>query len=277
VLSDSGQFPPSARLQLEQLVAGMQGILADNLIGVYLHGSLAMGCFNPDRSDLDVLAVVANGMTVEAKRRLVGVLLRLSGAPHPIEISVLRQSDLQPWECPTGYDLHYSEAWRSRVIEQTENGQWRCWNDDDTERKDADLAAHVTIARHRGVCLQGAPISQVFPAVPREHYVASILADCAWARTENSRDPVYGVLNLCRVYWYLLEERISSKAEAGEWAVGYLDGPARDAVAHALALYRGESHDERFEGEGLEQLAAGVGDAIQALAIERYPGLRLGG
>ena len=33
-------------------------ILGDKLCVVYLHGSLAMGCFNPEKSDIDMIVVV---------------------------------------------------------------------------------------------------------------------------------------------------------------------------------------------------------------------------
>ena len=35
-----------------------QDILGDNLCGIYLHGSLAFGCFNWAKSDIDFLVVV---------------------------------------------------------------------------------------------------------------------------------------------------------------------------------------------------------------------------
>jgi len=37
-------------------------VLGDNLVGVYLHGSLAMDCFNPAKSDLDLILVVQNAI-----------------------------------------------------------------------------------------------------------------------------------------------------------------------------------------------------------------------
>ena len=32
---------------LDRITAGSREILGENLVGVYLHGSLAMGCFQP--------------------------------------------------------------------------------------------------------------------------------------------------------------------------------------------------------------------------------------
>ena len=40
---------------LERFTAMSRRIFGGNLLGVYLHGSLAMGCFNPKKSDLDLL------------------------------------------------------------------------------------------------------------------------------------------------------------------------------------------------------------------------------
>ena len=34
-----------------------ESILRDNLVGVYLHGSAVMGCFNPLKSDIDLIVV----------------------------------------------------------------------------------------------------------------------------------------------------------------------------------------------------------------------------
>jgi streptomycin 3"-adenylyltransferase len=52
------ETPRSVDEQVDRLVAGFRDILGDNLHGIYLHGSLALGCFNPARSDIDVLVVV---------------------------------------------------------------------------------------------------------------------------------------------------------------------------------------------------------------------------
>ncbi|MGN7761522.1 nucleotidyltransferase domain-containing protein [Paenibacillus sp. 22594] len=43
---------------LDQVVAPFKEELKGNLLGIYLHGSLAMGCFNPLKSDVDFLVVV---------------------------------------------------------------------------------------------------------------------------------------------------------------------------------------------------------------------------
>jgi streptomycin 3"-adenylyltransferase len=201
-------------------------------------------------------------MDLETKRRVVELLLRCSGAPRPIEISFLRRPDLAPWRHPTPYDLHYGEDGRERLQQDLISGGWERWNDVG-EQRDGDLAAHVTITWHRGMCLYGAPIREVFPEVPRADYVASILEDLEWARERLRGNPVYAVLSSCRVYWYLLEGRICSKAEAGEWAVGFVPEEYWEVVSWALAVYRGKERGE-FVGEGaLERFAEYVHGAAQ--------------
>ena len=39
--------PGAVRAQVDQLTSTLSNLLAEHLIGIYLHGSLAMGCFNP--------------------------------------------------------------------------------------------------------------------------------------------------------------------------------------------------------------------------------------
>ncbi len=255
--------PPPVRAQVGGFLAEVRELLGENLVGVYLHGSLAMGCFNPECSDIDLLVVTRTGMSVETKRAVIEMLLRCSGRPVPIEISFLREEDLHPWRYPTPFDLHYSETWRAQNERHLATGEWRGWNR--TRYRDPDLAAHITITRHRGVCLHGEPIGDVFPEVPAEDYVAALLYDFEDARDEIAKNPVYGVLNLCRVYEYLLEGRISSKEEAGAWAVAAFPKVYGEVVEQALAAYRGRGDVGRFDEAALKRFARYVDERVQEL------------
>jgi len=253
--------PADARGQVEALLAAFQETLAEHLIGVYLHGSLAMGCFNPARSDLDVLVIIREPMSLEAKRAIAETLLRLSDQPAPVEISFLSQNDLTPWSYPTPFDYHYSENWREKQTRELASDDWRHWND--ARKTDADLAAHITITLARGTCLFGQPISAVFPPVPAADYLASILADVEdffAGRIAPANDPVYFVLNVCRVLAYVMESHISSKDEGGAWALTHLPQEFHGLIAQALAGYRGEQ-EAPFDAAVLERFevyAAGL-------------------
>jgi Domain of unknown function (DUF4111) len=56
-------------------------------------------------------------------------------------------------------------------------------------------------------------------------------------------DPVYSVLNMIRVYWYLREEVISSKYEAGEWAVKSMPDEFKPAIQKIVGIYSSAAND----------------------------------
>ena len=56
---------PNADVQevAETLVRQIMSVLADTLEGIYLKGSLALGDFNPETSDVDLLVTFEDGFT----------------------------------------------------------------------------------------------------------------------------------------------------------------------------------------------------------------------
>ena len=200
---------------LDRFVTMTRETLGENAVGVYLHGSAVMGCFNPEKSDLDLLIVVEREPEDTEKRAfLEGVLVLNGEAPAKgLELSILRRGSCKPFVHPAPFEFHFSNGHLGRVLEdpdgyvQTMKGV------------DPDLAAHVTILNHRGRTLWGLPIGAVFGEVRREDYVDAIWYDVENAREDVKRDPVYIVLNLCRVLGYLRDGQILSKREGGAWGI----------------------------------------------------------
>jgi len=245
--------PESVRRQINNLLATFQAAISSNLTGIYLHGSLAMGCFNPARSDIDLLVVTQHGMSVETKRHIAQTLLACSLSPAPVEISFLVLQDIHPFRHPLPFDLHYSESWRERYVQALADGTWQTWNDE--KKRDHDLAAHITVTRARGICLHGKPILEVLPPVPPAFYAASIVGDFDDALAERQHMPVYFTLNACRVLAYLREGHIYSKDEGGMWGLQTLPGELHAVVEQALETYRGNLADMPFEEIPLTQFA----------------------
>ncbi len=259
----SESWPQAVRAQLEELQRGLLDVLSENLVGIYLHGSLAMGCFNPRRSDLDLLVVTKHPMSVETKHQIAELLLRVSSQRRPIEISFLSERDLHPWQYPTPFDFHYGEAHRGEFEGALQSGRWRTWNDH--RPTDPDLAAHITVTRERGICLCGRPIAEAFPEVPKAHYRDSIAKDFYWAKERLGENPVYSILNACRVYAYLREDRITSKTEAGEWAASALPEKFHEIVTAALELYRGDYEEVEFDPKALDEFSEYIEQQMEAL------------
>ncbi len=261
--------PETIQSQVERLCIGLTDTLSANLVGIYLHGSLALGCFNPERSDMDLLVVTATPMEAEIKRDVAALLLRVSNDPCPVEITFVTRHALGAGIYPVPFDLHYGEEWRRQTQEQLADGSWLRWNE--VQRQDPDLAGQIAVTRERGLCLQGEPIVQVLPRVPPETLRDCFLLECDWALERIVENPVYGILNPCRAWTYLIEGRLLSKAEGGDWALQRLPEPYRALVAHALAVYRGTTESEDFEASQLEAFAAFFGNLATAARLRATP------
>ncbi|MBO5068867.1 MAG: NUDIX hydrolase N-terminal domain-containing protein, partial [Roseburia sp.] len=105
---------------------------------------------------------------------------------------------------------------------------------------DKDLAAHFMIMNHYGIALYGAEVKSVFGEVPKADYMDSIWYDIRDAREDILSNPMYIILNLCRVSGYLKDNLILSKQAGGEWGLKNLDLKYRRLIQDALDCYETE-------------------------------------
>lgn len=216
-----------------------QDIIGENLCGIYVHGSLAFGCFNWNKSDIDFLVVVYEELTQSQKEALMHTLLRLNDVAPPkgFEMSVVLYCDCRNFQYPTPFHLHFSNAHISKI---TDNLYQYCRT---MNGLDCDLAAHFTVVKEAGVVQYGRPIEDVFGVVPKNHYLASIEADVEEAESEILRNPIYIILNLCRVLAYMKYGLVLSKMEGGIWGETHLSHKYTDFIQNALECY---SSDKDF-------------------------------
>ena len=221
---------------IERFVQENKKILSDYLVGIYLHGSAVMGCFNPQESDLDFLIVVRDTIPDDRKRQYLDMVVRLnSEAPAKgIELSIVKEQDLNPFIYPTPFELHFSIA----------HLDWYQNSPDDYVKKmkgvDKDLGAHATIIIHRGKMLYGKEIHEVFGPVSDEVYFDSIMYDIESAPVDITEDRMSVILNLCRVLAYRDERLVLSKQEAGEWALKIIPYRYETVIRQALEEYQNE-------------------------------------
>ncbi|MEU4237255.1 aminoglycoside adenylyltransferase domain-containing protein [Actinoplanes sp. NPDC026619] len=184
-------------------------VLPDALAGLYVHGSLIAGDFDPDRSDLDVLAV----LTADPDERLLGVLAGLHaglGRRHPawagrieveyVSIDAVRAAgggDHLIARISPGEALHLLPATTHRVV---------TW-------------AGV---QHSGRCLLGPPAGELLPAFDAG-LVESALLDHVrdwpvWVRSMTAAPggQSYAVLTMCRAVQRLRYGRQLSKRQAAD-------------------------------------------------------------
>lgn len=225
---------------LNRFVEKSKETLGNNLIGIYLHGSAAMGCFQESKSDLDLLLVVENSIQKEAKRKFMQELVKINAEAFAkgIELSIVKKEFCNPFVYPTPFELHFSIA----------HLKWFQEKPDEYVEKmngtDRDLAAHFTIIRHCGVVLYGAAIQDIFGEVPREDYIDSIWNDIKNAEEDIVSEPMYMTLNLCRVLGYLKENRILSKKTGGEWGLCSVPEKYHALIQNALTCYESDKEME---------------------------------
>ncbi len=210
-----------------------QEILGDNLCGIYIHGSLAFDCFHWNKSDIDFVTVVYEKLTQQQKELLMLSLLRLNqfAPPKGFEMSVVLYQYCKEFKYPTPFQLHYSNAHMSKI---TNNLSEYCRTMNGT---DCDLAAHFTIIKEVGIVQSGKPINEVFGDVPKSDYFASIKSDIDDAENEIVSNPVYYILNLCRVYAYVKDNLVLSKLEGGKWGKAHLSPQYTGLIQEAIDCY----------------------------------------
>lgn len=226
--------------QIDLLVEGVRGVLGRGLVGAYLHGSAVLGGFRPD-SDIDVVVVSTGRTAADEKRRLIDLLLSISGRRgslrpgRPIELDIVVQSEIRPWRYPPTFDFHYSELWRERF----ESGTVEPW----MSTTNRDLASTVTMVLLGDEPLAGPPPVQVFDPVPRSDYIDSILRDIEAVDELLPWDTRNVVLTLPRIWSAIATEVVHSKESAAGWALPRLPEEHRAVLERARAAYCGEAED----------------------------------
>ncbi len=214
-------------------------VLGDNLIGIYVHGSIALGCFRWNVSDIDYIVVVKEPPTISEKYSLLEKTVQLSckSTPKGIEMSVVTEDNCNNFVYPTPYELHYGNDWYDKATNRPHEICER------TSATDRDLAAHFTVINHKGIVLHGKPISDVFEPIPRQLYFKSILFDVENAREDIIPAFTYVTLNLCRVLAALKEDAVLSKEEGGLWGLKNLPEKHHSIINLALSNYRNGDND----------------------------------
>lgn len=241
----------STEVQIDALVLGVRDALGADLVGIYLHGSAVLGGFRPD-SDIDVVVVSRRRTSTHEKRRMIELLLALSGGRsstvpgRPIELDIVVASEIRPWRYPPPFDFHYSELWRERF----ESGDLEPWPSD-TNR---DLASAITMVLLGDRPLVGPRPEDVFDPVPRADYLDAILRDTGTVDEYLPWDTRNVVLTLPRIWSAIATDDVHSKESAAFWALERMPEEHRAVLERAVSAYRGDT-DDRWDDLGVETRA----------------------
>jgi predicted nucleotidyltransferase len=227
---------------LQRLVVIFNELLNGNVKGIYLHGSVAMGCFTP-KSDIDLLVVVDSQVEREVKKQFTTKILELDKEfpEKGVELSIVRKEKINPFLYPTPFEYHYSNDHKKKYIEDSD---YILEND-----VDYDIAAHITVIKERGRTLFGEEISSMFGEISPLYYQDSIYRDVSDVMEKGRDNSTYYVLNLCRALYYFKEGVVSSKKEGGEWGTQNLPAEYKALINGALDAYNNGRRWELSIGE----------------------------
>ncbi len=219
---------------IDEFTTMSKEIIGDKLTGIYLHGSIAMDCFNPEKSDIDLLIVIENDITDVQKMEFMKQVVKLNEkAPAKgLEISIVKREYCKHFVYPTPFELHFSPMHLQWFRDNPENYV------ENMKGEDNDLAAHFTIIKRYGIVLYGEQIGNVFREVSKKDYVESIWFDVGGAREDIADEPIYMTLNLCRVLAFLKEDLCLSKQQGGEWGIAHMPERYHPLILQALDCYK---------------------------------------
>jgi hypothetical protein len=189
------------------VAAGLTRVLGPALIGVYLHGSGALGGWSPERSDVDLLGVVARPLERRAKKVISARLNHPSlacPAPAGLELSLVTAAVAADPPRRPPFELHLSTG----PSPQTHLGG--------SDATDPDLLLHFAVCRRAGVAVAGPEPVGVFAEPPRAWLLERAAAELRWAVRHGTF--AYRVLTACRAWRYLEDDVLGAKVESGRWA-----------------------------------------------------------
>ncbi|MDR2558231.1 MAG: DUF4111 domain-containing protein [Oscillospiraceae bacterium] len=216
---------------LQHIKESCTALLHENLVGIYIHGSIAFGCFDRDKSDIDYIIIVNGELSLETKNELLQETagINKSAPPKGLEMSAVLKKHCLNFIYPTPYELHFSNTHR-----------------ENTGGFDKDLTAHFTVIKKTGIVLCGEPIDSVFGDIPAEFYFDSIISDIKDAGNQINANQAYCILNLCRILAYKRNNLILSKKAGGYWGLENLGG--KHSITIKAALGNAEiNHDSVLE------------------------------
>jgi predicted nucleotidyltransferase len=250
---------PDIQAYVDRVVAALEEELGAGLVGVYVHGSLAMGAFVPGRSDIDVLAVCGEPLSSQHSRALGAAL---DAIPRPrsggdLEFSLVTEAEARKPSAKPAFEVHVSTHEEDSVV------------DGHDRPGDEDLVIHFAMARARGRALLGPEPNDLFPEPDRPSLLRAFLSDLEWARRHGAAgweghdmpdltSIAYRVLNAARSWRYLKTGELGSKVEGATWLGRADPGPnVPELLGAVLAFQRGEA-PRRPEGRMVESFVDNV-------------------
>jgi hypothetical protein len=218
-------------------------ILRDRYIGMYIHGSLAIGDFDPHRSDIDFVVVTDDELPSECVSALESMHARIIG------------SDLT-WK--TNFEGSYIPKDALRRFDPTNctHPVIRVGGSFGMDRHGSEWVIQRYVIREYGIVVSGLdPRDIIDPIKPTHLREATLCVLCEWWVPQleepfllcEDEYQAYAILTMCRVLYTLQFAAVASKPIAARCMQKHLDGRWTALIDRALAWQHGKTMDSFAE------------------------------
>lgn len=241
---------------LDDLLSQMRDSLAENLVGLYLYGSLTTGDFDLGSSDIDLLAVISSELSEAEVEGLRGM--------HE---GFVRENP----EWDDRLDVDYLSAAALRMF-RTERSPIAIITPGEPFHMDTagrDWLMNWYLVREYGVVLFGPPAREFIGPITVDEFVQCVrgYAD-EWGERINTlgtrKQQAYAILTMCRALYTVTKREHTSKKRASEWAMGVM--PEWAGLIERAVQWR-----EAWREEGVDHEAT-YGEAVRFV---RFVGERI--
>ena len=225
---------PYVNAAVQMLLINVREVLGDYFVGLYLHGSLASGDFNPGHSDIDFLVVTTKVLPEKLMPNLEKMHIRI------------RDCGLEWVEKLEGTYLSRKALFRykksKRQIPYLNEGKFFL-----TEHG-IDWKINRHILRENGIVVAGPPIRPMIIPISSEEIRQSVVLGLIedWTPKLDEREWLippghqpFIVLTCCRALYTLKYSKVKSKAISANWALKALDKRWRNLIESAMAWHYG--------------------------------------
>ena len=235
---------PGLKSFLGLAVASWRSALGRNLTGVYVHGSVSTGAFNPRTSDIDVVVTtrtLTDGPANERIHEVHGAMLGWGSArwADRLEVMFVPASALGMAGVPriSVLELHPDEGFKVQPL-------------------GSDFMIQKRILRQHGITLYGPRIARIVAPVTNGELRDAVIGNLReWWRPEleypgqflQRSYQAYAVLTMCRSLCMLATGELVTKPEAAAWAMRgpYLEA-WRPLIQSAVAYPGGLQPDQQL-------------------------------
>jgi hypothetical protein len=201
---------PDISSLLEKLLSRMRGVFQEKLVGLYLYGSLTTGDFDPEASDIDLLAVTSSDVS-DAE----------FGALRAMHVGFSRDNPV--WD--DRIDVQYLSVTALRTFRSKRSPIAIISAGEPFHMTEAgpEWLMNWYAVREQGVALFGPPAEALIAPITREEYAGCVrgyaaeLADRMKGMPDR-KDQAYAILSMCRALLLHRTGERASKRQAALWA-----------------------------------------------------------